>query len=285
VATWDRYTQSPTGFEVELYGGAIFTPRSYCDDPDVGSVGIYVTKEPTCKLLMTPLVQFVSTNIAWDISQSISTTGTIDTYTIAFGGGGVSDISGAAWSGAKTGTVQYNAVGTYTVEAYVTDLLGKNSKKARLTIQIVAPTERLYIGTTGSGVFVMNNGATPAASNTGLSGDDLKLRAIRPHPAYIALPAAQQHVWIATANGLAKSTDGAATWTTISQATLGAPANSAGDSPAPATADLDQIDLAFDPQDDRRVYLLRTLASPVKRAWLYVSDDYGATWSNTQVGF
>ncbi len=79
------------------------------------------------------------------------------------------------------------------------------------------------------------------------------------------------------------STDGAGTWTNIAESALGTPANSAADSPAPTAADLDNIDIAFDSQDDRRIYLLRTWASP-KRAWLYVSDDYGVTWANTQVG-
>src|SRR5512147_3259779 len=121
--TWERYANPAlTGIEFVSYTGPVFTPRSYCDDP---TGGVYVSKEPVCKLLMTPVVQFVSTNIAWDISQSSSATGTISTYTIAFGGGGVSDITAAAWSGGKTGTVQYNAVGSYTVRAYVTDTLSK----------------------------------------------------------------------------------------------------------------------------------------------------------------
>ena len=63
----------------------------------------------------------------------------------------------------------------------------------------------------------------------------------------------------------------------------GVPVNTAEDDPAPATADLDQIDIAFDPQDGRRVYLLRVTTTP-ERAWLYKSDDYGLSFSNTQIG-
>ena len=74
--------------------------------------------------------------------------------------------------------------------------------------------------------------------------------------------------------------DGANSWQALSKADLGAPANDAGDNPAPDTQDLDQIDLCFDPQDQQRVYLLRTTAT---RTWLYYTDDYGATWANEQV--
>lgn len=275
--TWERYTSQITGLELISYTGNVFTPRSYCDDP-LG--GVYVAKEPVCKLLMAPLVQFVSTNIAWDISQSSSATGTISTYTIAFGGGGVSNITGAAWAGAKTGTVQYNATGAYTVTAYVTDTLSKQSKQVVQPILIVAKEQRVYIGTTDTGLFVMTPTAGPAASNTGLTGDNLKFRAAHLHPAYRALLPAQQHVWACTKSGVIYSTDGAATWNLITKATLGAPENDAGDNPAPGTNDLDQIDLCFDPQDARRVYVLRTTAT---RSWLYITTDYGITWTNTQV--
>lgn len=279
--TWERYNNDQeTGFESVLYSGGKFTPRAFCDDLDAAA--IYATKPPVCKLKVTPRVQILGEAIAWDISQSRSATSTLDEYTIDFGGGGVSNISGAAWSGSKTGSVTYDDTGTYTIEAHVTDLLGAESNHVFIEVEIVEPVERLYIGTSDSGLFIMDNGGTPAASNSGLSGDDLKLRAVRLHPAYADLDADNQHVWLVTKTGLAYSTDGGATWTKISEATLGTPANTAGDDPAPDADDPDNIDLAFDPQDRDRLYLLRTTVSPL-RAWLYKSDDYGASWSNTQV--
>jgi len=283
MAALDRYLESPTGLEGEIWSGRLFRARFMCDDPTVGaSIAIYSTKPPVCHLILTPRVQTLASATAWDISPSGSATSTISTYTIDFGGGGVANITGAAWAGAKTGTVTYNAIGSYTVEAFVTDLLGTTSQHCVSTVEIVLPEERTYIGTTDLGVFIMIAGATPVASNTGLTGDQLKLRALRVHPAYADLPGSQQHVWIATKAGVSYSTDGAATWTNITEATLGTPVNTAADSPAPTAADLDNIDIAFCPQDSRRVYLLRTWASP-KRAWLYKSDDYGASWSNTQI--
>src|SRR3990172_171099 len=269
--SWERYTEGPTGIEGEIWSGRAFTPRYYCDDPTVGLS--YVVKPPVCHLILTPRVQTLGQAIAWDISPSGSATSTISTYSINFGGGGVSNITGASWAGAKTGSVTYNATGVYTINPFVTDLLGAESQHCISTVEIVEPDERVYIGTTDLGVFVSDNGSTPAARNTGLSGDQLKLRALRVHPAYADLAGNQQHVWIATKDRVSYSTDGAATWANISKATLGTPVNTAEDSPAPATADLDQIDLAFDPQDSRRIYLLRVTTTP-RRAWLYMSDNY-----------
>jgi hypothetical protein len=249
----------------------------------MGTPAIYTTKPPVCHLSLIPRIQFLGQAIAWDISNSRSATSTISTYTIDWGGAtDIGDISGAAWAGAKTGDVVYDAAGVYTVEAFVTDLLSTPSQHVFITVEVVVPVERVYIATPAGGMFISDNGGTPTASNTGLSGDQLKIRTARLHPAYADLTAAQQHIWLATKDGVSYSTTGGATWTNISKATLGAPDNSAGDDPAPATADLDQIDVAFDPQDSRRVYLMRATVSPL-RTWLYKSDDYGASWSNAQV--
>ena len=283
MATWDRYTESPTGLQGEIWSGRAFTPRYYCDDPTVGLS--YVVKPPVCHLILTPRVQTLGQAIAWDISGSGSATSTISTFSIDWGGDtDIGDLSGELWaSDPKTGNVVYDDLGTYAVQAFVVDLLSTKSQICISTVEIVEPDERVYAGTTDLGVFVSDNGSTPAASNTGLSGDQLKLRSLRVHPAYADLESDQQHVWIATKDGVSYSTDGGSNWSNISKATLGTPVNTAADSPAPASADLDQIDLAFDPQDSRRVYLLRVTTTP-RRAWLYMSDDYGVSWSNTQVG-
>lgn len=280
MATWDRYTNKITSFETRSYLGPAFYIRSFCDDP-TGTT--YESKPPVCKLKMTPVVQFAETAIAWDISGSRSATGTIDTFDIEWGGDtDTGDLADQDWSAdPKTGDVEYDNTGTYTATATVTDTLGKVSGPAKVTVTIVAREQRVYIGTSDAGVFILTPTAGPDAANIGLTGDWLKLRTLRVHPAYSGQQTERQHLWIATAAGVAYSTDGAATWTQITPADLGAPENAAADDPAPATGDLDQIDITFDPQDDRRVYVLRTTAT---RSWLYYTDDYGATWSNEQVG-
>ena len=283
--SWERYTESPTGIEGEIFSGRIFRSRFYCDDPDIGTIGIYVAKHPVCHLQLAPRVQLLGQPVAWDIGESRSATSTILDFDIDWGGStDIGNLSGELWaSDPLSGNVVYNATGVYTINGSVADLLGAESQHCISTVEIVEPDERVYIGTTDLGVFVSDNGSTPAASNTGLSGDQLKLRALRVHPAYADLASNQQHVWIATKDGASYSTDGGSNWSNISKATLGTPVNTAADSPAPASADLDQIDLAFDPQDSRRIYLLRVTTSP-ERAWLYMSDDYGVSWSNLQVG-
>jgi hypothetical protein len=286
MGTWDRFkNQEATGLELVEYTGATFYPRSFCDDPDLGSIGIYVAKAPVCKLYMTPVIQFENTNIAWDISASGSTTSTIDTFDIDWGGTtDVGDLSAQDWSSdPKTGNVQYTTAGTYTVEAYVTDLLGERSLRCKGTIQIISnfvSLGRAYVGTSDGGLFVITPDGTNTAKNTGLTGNHTNFRSVRLHPAFKFLDATDHHVWAATQDGGAYTVDGADNWTVISEATLGTPENAAGDGTPPTATDPDNIDINFDPQDIRRIYMLRTTAT---RTWLYYSDDLGATWSNEQV--
>lgn len=286
MATWDRYKQATTGFETKSFLGDIFTIRSYCD---IHGGGVYVTKEPICKLLVAPLSVFINVNFSWDISQSGSESGTLDTYDIDFDGptsGG--DISSAAWAGAKTGTNQYTSAGHFTIVASVTDTLGKKSKEVRIPVIAIdggdegdeQSLQRIYIGTTDSGCWIMTPTVEPAPFNTGLSGDDLKFRQLKVSP-YTADGDNSQHLLLAaTKTGLAYSLDGAANWSLISKAALGDPKNTAGDGTPPVTADLDQIAVSFDPRDSRRWYAKRTNAT---RTWFYWSDDSGASWENEQV--
>ena len=285
MAVWDRFRNNNlTGLELELHSGKTFIGRAFCDDPSMGLV--YSNKSPFVKLSLIPTTQYIGSAIAWDISESGSSTSTIDTFDIDWGGATTEgDIVAGDWAvDPLTGSINYTTLGTYTVTASVTDLLGETSETVEITVEIVEPVERDYIGTPDAGVFITDNGSDPAASNSGLSGDDLKLRNIRLNPHYADLPATQQHVWACCLTGVAYSTDGAATWTLIELADLGEPVNAAADTPAPVTADLDQLDIAFDPQDSSRVYLVRFTVTPEARAWLYVSSNYGETWENFGIG-
>lgn len=274
--SWTRYANpTETGIELEIWSGRIFTPRFYCHDTVGTAVALYAEKPPVCHLKLSPRVQVLGQAIAWDIGNSYSATDTVDIFYIDWGSStDIGNLSGEDFNLDPTsGDVVFDEVGRYTVEAYVRDVLGTDSQPVRITVEIVEPVETVYIGTADGGAFVSIDGDTPAAINSGLSGDDLKLRSIRFNPHYADLPQDRQHLWICTKSGLAYSTDGGGSWTKISKATLGNPAG--GD-----TDDLDQIDLCFDPQDSRRLYLLRTAAAG---AWLYWSEDYGATWENEEV--
>lgn len=288
MATWDRYLSNTTGLEIVAQLGRKFDPRFYCDDP---TGGIYVTKSPVAVLKLTPTTQFINTNIAWDVSESDSATGTINTYDLTFGGGGASDLTGQSFAGAKTGNVQYTSTGEFTVTLIVTDTGGNVSQPATQTVNIidVQGIAKIYISTDDSGVFTYVPGATPVTANTGLSGGDLNINDGRLNPHYRHLAVGQHHYWITNDNGLAFSVDGASTYTKITKATLGNPTNTAGDASPPTTTDLDEIALAFDQQDIQRVYLLRTTdstwnASFDPRAFLYWTNDYGTTWSSFGIG-
>lgn len=292
MTTWDRYKQSTTGLEVKSYLGDVFTIRSYCDDPDGG---VFVTKEPVCLFSASPVVVFEGQTVSWDISASSSSTGTIDTFDIDWGGTtSTGDLSSQDWSSDPlSGTTTYTNKGRYTITAYVTDTLGTRSKEVKIPVTVMDTgmdeddgsgynsLQKVYEGTTDSGCFVLTPTAAAVASNTGLSGDDLKFREMRVHPDTIDDPNGNHHLWAATASGVAYSLDGAANWTVIDKDALGDPVNTAGDGTPPVTADLDQIGLCFDPRNSRRVWVLRTGAT---RAWLYYTDDYGATWNNVQIG-
>ncbi len=159
---WDRYLSNTTGFEIKVEKGVRFTPRFYCDDT-TGTV--YITKNPVAVLILDPIVQFINTNIAWDVSNSVSATGTIDTYDLTFGGGGASDLTGQSFAGAKTGNVQYTSTGTFTVTLTVTDTGGLVSQPAKQVVNIVdiQSINKVYIATDDTGIFTYLPGGTPAA--------------------------------------------------------------------------------------------------------------------------
>ena len=162
MATWDRYKSNMTGFETVAHKGRRFTPRAFCDDPNADTV--YITKAPVAVLKLTPPVQFVSTNIAWDVSESMSPTGTVDTFDLTFGGGGATDLTAQDWSSdPKTGNVQYTSTGKYVVTLYVTDTLGNRSQPAKQTVHVVDlanSISKVYIATSDTGLFTYLPGGT-----------------------------------------------------------------------------------------------------------------------------
>ncbi len=288
MAIWDRYKTPTTGLEIIAQLGKNFNPRYYCDDT-TGTV--YVTKNPVAVLKLTPTVQFINTNVAWDVSQSVSATGTIDTYDLTFGGGGASDLLAQSFAGAKTGNVQYTSTGTFTVTLTVTDTGGLVSAPAKQIVNIVdiQGISKIYIATSDTGIFTYLPGGTPATANTGLSGGDLNVNSGKLNPNFAHLAVGQHHYWMCNDNGIAFSVDGCASYTKITKATLGNPTNTAGDGSPPDTDDLDEIAIAFDPQDIRRVYLLRVTdstwnASFDPRAFLYWTNDYGTSWTSFGIG-
>ena len=289
MATWDRYKEPNSGLEIRAWVGGRFRPRFYCDDP---TGGVYETKAPVAKLKLTPKIQFINTNIAWDVSESDSATGTIDEFDLTFGGGGATNLTAQDWAvDPKTGNVQYTTTGQYTVSLVVRDTLGNQSQAAEQQVFIVdlQAIGTVFIATDDGGLYKYSAGGSPAASNGALSGGDIQFASGRLNPHYRRLAVGYTHYWAATANGISYSTDGGQNWLTIPNAVLGDPTNTAGDGSPPGTDDLDNIAVQFDPQDPRRVYLLRATDSTWNgandpRLFLFWSDNYGLTWSSFGVG-
>jgi hypothetical protein len=289
MPVWDRYLSGTTGLEIIVQKGARFVPRFYCDDT---SGTVYITKAPVAVLKLTPTVQFINTNIAWDVSQSVSATGTIDTFDLSFGGGGAGDLAAQDWDvDPLTGNVQYASTGTFTVTLTVTDTGGLRSQAAKQIVYIVdvQGVSKVYIATSDTGIFTYVPGGTPITANTGLSAGDLNVTMGRLNPNFKHLSITQHHYWFTCDTGVIFSVNGASTWTKITKATLGDPTNTASDGSPPDTNDLDEISIAFDPQDIRRVYLLRLTdatwnASFDPRAFLYWTNDYGVTWTSFGIG-
>lgn len=290
IAAFDRWKANTTGIETIAQKGKNHVARFFCDH---ASSGVYTTKGPVAKLDMDPLVQFINTNIAWSVSNSRSATGTLDSFDLTFGGGGAANLTGQDWAvDPLTGNVQYTSTGQFTATLVVTDTLGNASQPATLTIDIVDIANgiaKIYIATSDTGIFTYLPGGTPATANTGLSGGDLNENSGKLNPHFAHLPAGQHHYAAANDNGFIISFDGAATYLKVTKATLGNPTNTAGDVSPPTTTDLDEIAIAFDPKDVRRIYILRLTdstwnASFDPRAFLYWTNDYGTTWFSFGIG-
>lgn len=277
-----RFTAHRTSLDVRLDLGPVFYPQLYS----------FSSGLPICRLVVTPQVQERGLALDWDISLSSPLPGgaSLDTYQIAWGGAtDIGSLVSQSWTGAQMGQVMYSTAGRKTITAYVTDVLGVRSLACRVMVEIEAAPgdgwrrpvyQQLYIGTTDNGCFVATPNSEPVPANLNLSGDWLKFRSLRLNPVTRTLPLGGHHLVACTAAGLAVSYNGALSWYTWGPELFPEPENIALDDPAPVSADLDFIDVAFDPADPLRVYLLRTTSN---RSWVYWSDDYMATWRNRQV--
>lgn len=294
MATWERYTSNITGFETRAYTGKVFNPRHYCDDP---SGGVYTTKNPVAKLSMTPTVQFINTNIAWDVSESDSASGTIDTFDITWGGTtDIGDLSAQDWSvDPLTGNVQYTTAGTYTATLYVTDTGGLRSQAATVTIDIVdtvALARAFIYATDGANqvAWYYDPGGSPdKLPRTGLGIDwtnaaGMTLNSGILNPQFAVLATTAQHLWLSSTAGTARSVDSGTTWQDL-DGNFDDPTNSAADGTPPTYDDLDAQAVQFDAQSPQRVYSLQATDSTWNgsndpRIYLYWSDNYGGGYTD-----
>ncbi len=279
--SFELYTGNFSLFESVADIGANFQIRSYCDDGTV----VYLTKPPVCKLLLDPRTQGANINIAWDISNSRAPTGTIDSFTIQWGGStDIGDLIAVDFgTGPTSGNVQYTSEGRFTVRATVIDTLGVRSKPCAQVVQIGASQTNVFVllvtDSAGFWVYTLENNAMVQRSN-GLTGLFLDGRGLAIDPLTDAFPLNQVVVWLATIGGPAVTTDGGLNWATIDKATMGVPVNDAGDSPAPTLAGLEIVDVMLNPTIPSEVSFL--LIDVTERTWVYTTTDFGTSFSNVQ---
>lgn len=148
--------------------------------------------------------------------------------------------------------------------------------------------KRIYVGTTDKGMFVIESGSV-TQKNSGLSGSYLNFVSFDVNPVYIDLRS-EKHVIIgATDGGFVYTLDGAENWSVLASASLPNPTNTAGDPSPPTSSDLDEVGVAFDPQNVNRWYLVRVTdstwnATKDPRVYLYWTEDTGTTWTSFGVG-
>ncbi len=279
--SFELYTGNFSILETLADRGGNFQIRSYCDDATV----VYLTKPPICKLDLDPRAQGANLDIAWDVASSRAPTGTIDTFTILWGGStDIGDLVDQDWaSDPLSGDVQYTAEGRFIVTTTVTDTLGVTSAPCKQVVQIGATTTNVFIliGTSDKGIWLYTQeDDLMIERNNGLTLDFLEVRGLVIHPLTDTLPLNQVIAWIATLGGPANTLNGGTSWVTIAKNDMGVPTNDAGDSPAPVIGDLEVIDVSLDPVNPNIVSFL--LVDPLTRAWVYTTTDSGTSWNNVQ---
>lgn len=286
---FDDYKTTRVNISIKGELGNRWLPRFFCDD----ATTVYTSKAPVAKLII-PSIVVVNTTIASDVGESSHATGTIDTYDLDYGGPtNTGNFTNEPFAN-DVKNFQYTAVGVYEATLIVEDTLGLKSQPARVKVTVIEEDDiraaRIYLPTDGDGLYIYQKSTGGSSQfNTGLSGGHLNMVSgiLNPYTKY--LPVESHHYWACTDDGVVYSTDGCATWNIITLAMLGDPVNAAGDTSPPATDDLRQHCIRFDPFQPLNVYLLRSttgvwnVSNPGRVFW-YFSTDYGQTWNSKGVG-
>ncbi len=148
--------------------------------------------------------------------------------------------------------------------------------------------KRLYVPTTDKGMFVIDPDGTVTQKNTGLSGSFLNFVSFDVNPQLEDFDSSKHVLIGATDGGFVYSIDGAENWSTVASASFPNPTNTAGDGSPPTSADLDEVGVAFDPQNINRWYLGRKTdptwnATKDPRIFLYWTEDK-VTWTSFGIG-
>lgn len=238
--------------------------RAYCCDIDATSI-MGIAKEPVIFANISPTVVCLGESISWDISDSYAPGSTLTTWSVDFGDDSGSTGGATFPSDITSGAYTYTAVGTYTIEIYIEEGLGKN-QTSEVEVSVVECADGPIVGelwsyasTGGSGVYYIDwSEASPTwvAKNTGLEGDALTVRSMVMKPSSRSKSTANHEIWIATLDGVYRTENGGNSWGKV---VMGDPSNlEFGDSAAATEDELDWRKVVFDPTDEDTVYVLAT---------------------------
>jgi len=265
--------QGQTAWQFSGEIGAVFTPRFFCcDDPN--DLGISEGKQPVAVIELSPNPAFVGETVSYAGTLSYDPDGSITAYAWTFESHTPS--SGTA----SSGTLNYAAAGTFTIQLIVTDGTSIKSLPARQELVVKNPMADItaYTASAGSGgVFYKSGTAIWEDKNAGLSGNDLTTYDVLIDPATQLLPEASKTVWRATTGGVQVSNNGGATWTEKNPASV---SNAWSDGVAPTVADLTFRKLLF-AGSYLFVAATWTNATSEYRSWLWYTQDYEAMRTDT----
>lgn len=266
-----RLTEA-TAWRFESQLGVVYTANFMCcSSPN--SLGLDPGKEPVAIISpLSPNPATVGETINYAGTLSYDPDGSVTGYAWLFEGH--TPASGTA----SSGTLNYGAAGTVTVQLIVTDGTGLKSSPARTELVIKPPVYLGYIATS-TGVY-FGDGTNPiiwTAKNTGLSGDDLIAYDVVIDPATQPLPEANKTVWRCSRGGIHGSIDGGATWVEKNPLTV---TNRWNDAIAPTVADLTFRQLLF---VGYRLYALATWQNGASawRSTLFYTDNAGVIQGGT----
>lgn len=230
------------------------TFSAYCCN--INSDGIMgVAKQPVPIVSLSPNPVCLGAAMDWDLTNSYAPGSTVSAWAIDFGD---ETNDGGATIGTASGSHTYAAVGTYTVTITITEGLGKHTEMTR-EVNVVdcstPPQKWLYASTNGQGVWFLdlNAGSTTwAARNNGLSGDALYVRSLVMKPGQDHLSDGSHEMYIATKDGIYRTTDSGKHWEKIDMPT---PSNAEfSDSPAATTSELDWACIRYDEKEKGVLY-------------------------------
>lgn len=264
----DKLSEDKYAADMTLVLGRVVEFRAYCCNLDSDAI-MGVAKEPVPLLMLDSGRPCVNESMSWDLTTSYAPGSTINSWTIDFGDD--SSPSSGATIGTASGTHTYTEAGTYEIEVTISEGTGLSQTITRdiNVLDCSRPPDLIlndawtYVSFNGNGVYFIDwseDTPTWTSINNGLEGDALFVRNMVMHPNTKKLSSSNHELWIATKDGIYKTTNGGQAWTKL---TMGAPENvTYADSPAPAEADLDWFEIVFDDSDKDAVYILAANADP-----------------------